>query len=345
MTGNRGTYETAPYPVREIKTVIFALGVDDTQEKYAYKDTHAGRHQALAPKVACYCPLTAYRTRQGGVTFQRSASLTGERLQLPCGQCVGCRLERSRQWALRCVHEKNLHYKNSYVTLTYNNDHLPPGGTLVKRDLSLFMKKLRNARALKVRFFGCGEYGEQNGRPHYHAILFNVDFPDKLVCGRNPRGDSLYRSGELDELWEKGFSTIGAVTFESAAYVARYCLKKVTGDRASEHYAVIDGDGVVYDREPEFTQMSRRPGIGAAYYERFGAEVRAHDSVVVNGHEVRPPRFYDTRTERLHPGVWDMIRKKRKLKGLEFAHDNGPDRRRVKEFIATRRLQEKKRAL
>lgn len=289
--------------------------------------------------MPCYCPLRAYRTREG-ITFQRSQSVSGEPLDLPCGQCVGCRLERSRQWAVRCLHEQKLWRNNCFVTLTYDNKNLPPGGTLIKRDLALFMKRLRKVKPVPLRFYACGEYGELNKRPHYHAILFNCDFPDKLLYSKNGRGDCLYNSAELATIWTEGNHLIGDVTFESAAYVARYCLKKITGAAAADHYSVIDGDGVVYERIPEFTVMSRRPGVGSGYYDRYGSEVRDHDSLVVNGHEVLPPRFYDTRTELFSPKMWDMIRKKRKLRGVLSKPDNTVDRRRVKEILAIKRLQQ-----
>lgn len=293
--------------------------------------------------MACYCPMTAYRTRDG-ITFSRSASLTGEPFDLPCGQCIGCRLEKSRQWAMRCMHEKRLHRVSSFVTLTYDNENLPAGASLNKRDLQLFMKRLRKARGPGVRFYACGEYGDQTMRPHYHAILFGVDFPDRRVWS-TAKDRTTYDSQELVELWPSGRNVIGDVTFESAAYVARYCMKKITGDAAADFYTHVDDDGVVTERQPPFTVMSRRPGIGSGYYEQFGHEVRAHDSVVVNAREVRPPRFYDTRTKLFDEDRFDMIRKKRKRQALALKADNTVDRRRVKERLAIETLKQKARPL
>src|SRR3954449_8205389 len=119
--------------------------------------------------MPCYCPQSAYRTSSGGVTFCRSGSLSGEKFSLPCGQCIGCRLERSRQWAMRCVHENKMHPRSSFVTLTYDDKNIPPAGSLSKRDFQLFMKRLRKSQSNPLRFFACGEYGETTHRPHYHV--------------------------------------------------------------------------------------------------------------------------------------------------------------------------------
>lgn len=176
---------------------------------------------------------------------------------VPCGQCIGCRLERSRQWAVRLVHESKLHEKSCFVTLTYAPEHLPPGGTLVPEDLRLFIKRVRHwALPGRVRFFACGEYGDALGRPHYHALLFGVWFSEGALLGGEGAA-SYWRSDQLSGLWSKGHASFGRVTFESAAYVARYVLKKVTGAGAPAHYG---------DRVPEFVRMSRRPGIGQGFF-------------------------------------------------------------------------------
>jgi hypothetical protein len=206
---------------------------------------------------------------------------------------------------------------------------MPLGMTLVKRDFQLFMKRLRKARREPVRFYACGEYGDVTQRPHYHALLFNCGFPDGRFHSKNNRDEELYVSDELTGLWDNGHALAGAVTFESAAYVARYCTKKISGDAADAHYE---------GRLPEFSLMSRRPGIGAGYYDRFGQEVRDHDSVVVCGREVSPPRFYDVRTLVRDPDVAECNRKRRKARAVALMHDNTVDRRRVKEVIALRRV-------
>ena len=165
--------------------------------------------------------------------------------KLPCGQCVGCRLERSRQWAIRCMHEAQMHEDNCFITLTFNPESLDDRSnpwSLDVRDFQLFMKRLRKKYGAGIRFYHCGEYGELNKRPHYHACIFGFDFPDKRLWKVTNSGHRLYISESLDELWPFGFCTIGNVTFESAAYVARYIMKKVNGDAAADHYEWIDED-------------------------------------------------------------------------------------------------------
>jgi hypothetical protein len=295
--------------------------------------------------MACFSPLVGYYSSQvgksgkRGITFVRSASFSGVPIKLPCGQCVGCRLERSRQWAMRCMHEKRLHEHNAFVTLTYDNEHLPLGGTLVKRDLQLFMKRLRKERGPGVRFYACGEYGDVNFRPHYHVLLFNCRFPDRLRYSQNRRGEVYYTSQELRSIWFQGHNVIGDVSFDSAAYVARYIMKKALGKVPADHYDVQGAYGEVFRRIPEFTVMSRKPGIGSGWFDKFGAETYALDSCIINGHEVRPPRFYDTRQEGIDPDGMAVLKSVRRKKARLFRADNTVSRLRVREVCALRKLQ------
>ncbi|AXH77429.1 MAG: replication initiator protein [Microviridae sp.] len=276
--------------------------------------------------MACFNPLVAYRAKMPNavtgkfsmVFNSRDAACPDDPLKLPCGQCIGCRLERSRQWAIRCVHEASLYERNCFITLTFAPEFLPKSGSLSKRDFQLFMKRLRKRFGAGARYFMCGEYGELNRRPHYHACLFNFDFPDRELW--SVRGDvRLYVSRSLSELWPFGFSTIGDVTFDSAAYVARYITKKITGDMASSHYERVDPvSGEVNDLLPEFTTMSRRPGIGRGWFDRFRSDVFPHDRVVLDGRELRPPKYYDRIFDVDFPGVMEDVKEAR-VKGMKAA--------------------------
>lgn len=300
--------------------------------------------------MPCFCPLDAYygeRTATGkrAIVFKINGSHSGVKLKIPCGQCVGCRLERSRQWAMRCLHENKLHEVSCFLTLTYDDDHLPEGGTLVKRDLQLFMKRLRKAKG-KVRFYACGEYGDRTRRPHYHVLLFGCHFADKRKIRETKAGYTLYYSKELEKLWPYGQNTIGDVTFESAAYCARYVMKKVTGERAEAHYEYMDSDGVVRSRVPEFTVMSRRPGIGSGWFDKYGNHAYEWDSVVINGREVRPPRYYDGRYEVVDGPRMAMLKCKRRRQAMRLSRiERGPDRRRVKEVVTIATLAQKRSVL
>ena len=265
--------------------------------------------------MPCYHPLTGWKKRsvnesgKRSITFDRSKGFSDTEMQVPCGQCIGCRLERSRQWAIRCVHEAMLHEENCFITLTYEDTTLPENGSLVKKDFQDFMKRLRKKyEPKKIRFYACGEYGEDTSRPHYHACLFNHDFPDKKIY-KQVNGNWLYTSESLSDLWGNGYFIIGDVTFDSAAYVARYIMKKITGDIASAHYG---------DREPEFNTMSRRPGIAADFYHQFKTDCYPKDFITLNGKKMSVPKYYDKLLDMEDP---ELLKKLKACRAYEFKQD------------------------
>lgn len=276
-------------------------------------------------------------------------------IQRPCGSCRGCRHETTRVWAVRALHEASLYEQNCFITVTFNDEHVDPKGSLHKKDFQDFMKRLRRRMApmtylsygydledyLKrkptcslnldrpanrplrqskiekiykpwgVRYLHCGEYGEENGRPHHHALLFNCDFPDKQILKR-PRGKALYSSKILEEVWSDpqtsesiGYSSIGQVNFTTAAYVAGYIQKKITGAAAPDHYQ---------GREPEFSLKSTRPGIGSKWYDKFKAELYPRDYTVVKGIKGKIPRFYDKKYQCTNPEDYAILKNNRMLK-------------------------------
>ena len=221
--------------------------------------------------MPCYHPWTAYRSFDGSMSFRNDGR--GDPVQLPCGRCIGCRLERSRQWAVRIMCESQMHDVSSFVTLTYDEANLPSDFSVNKRHLQLFFKRLRKAGYV-FRYYCCGEYGEDFSRPHYHLCLFGVNFADDRVFYRNTGSGPLYTSPSLEAIWRLGFCVIGDLTFESAAYVSRYCTKVVNGDMAESHYTRCDSEtGEIFRLEPEFSLMSRHPGIGDAWIRKFHHDV------------------------------------------------------------------------
>ncbi len=272
--------------------------------------------------------------------FNPSKGYVDRPLMIPCGQCIGCRLERSRQWAIRCTHEASLHEHNSFVTLTYNQASLPENGSLSKRHFQLFMKRLRKQYGPGIRFYGCGEYGEKLGRPHYHVCLFNFDPPDKVAFKKTRDGQILYTSLSLDEIWGLGFTLTGSVTFQSAAYVARYIIKKINGAESSQHYDTVDPDTgeVTQELLPEFTTMSRRPGIGNYWLKKFQSDIYDHDFVVINSKKMRPPRYYDKQFELTNSEEFDTLKRNRKRGALKHADNNTRARLEVREKVQQAKL-------
>lgn len=298
--------------------------------------------------MPCYHPLSGYMGQSLSAEGKRAWKFSKSKklvdpVKVPCGRCIGCYLERSRQWAVRCVHEAQLHRENCFVTLTYNDEHLPKTGSLVKSHFQNFMKALRPRVSHPVSYFMCGEYGDDNQRPHYHAILFGVDFPDKVKHSER-KGCVLYTSGVLSKLWTRGFSTIGAVTLESAAYCARYTMKKVSdrpqAKRRTEQ--VIDPvTGELLTRVPEYVQMSLKRPIGKEWLTAYKSDVYPCDFVVVGGARMKPPRYYDKQLSQTEAVSIKEIRR-----ALAVASpDNTPARLEAREEVKRAQIKQLQRRL
>ena len=265
--------------------------------------------------MVCLHPIEAYFSKsinpsgKRSLVFNRLDAFDSENpVYIACGQCIGCRLERSRQWATRCVLESQLHKENTFLTLTYNDEFLPKDGSLHKEHLQLFMKRLRRKLdyfgfTSKVRFFACGEYGSLYERPHYHIILFGFRPHDLKRIGGNKLGNSYFSSEFISALWPFGYNMCADVSFESCAYVARYVTKKITGEAAESHYK---------GRLPEFTLMSRRPGIAADWLHKYQKDVYPNDYIIIRGDKkVRPPKYFDSIIEKECPELFDFLKSKR----------------------------------
>lgn len=281
----------------------------------------------------CVRPLLAWQCANRDVVFVSNLKRNDivRELSLPCGQCIECRLNRSRKWAMRCMHEASVHEANCFVTLTYRDDCVPHRGQLVYADYQKFMRRVRKQLG-PVSFYMCGEYGEKTWRPHFHACLFGLDFPDKLYYKSNANGDKLYSSDILNRLWPYGYAIVGDVTFQSAAYVARYCVQKVTGQAAESHYARVDAEGV-YQLVPEFNRMSLKPGIGKRFLELWKTDIYPHDYVIVNGVKCPPPRYYDKILKREDGDVFEDIVMDRERRARLRYEDEKPDRLAAREAV------------
>ena len=287
--------------------------------------------------------MQAYQLSDGSVVFRESGDVVRS-LTLPCGQCRGCRLERSRQWAIRCMHEARMHENNCFLTLTYDNDHAPSDRSLNYAHFQKFMKDFRKKCGSGIRFYMAGEYGEKFERPHFHACIFGFDFPDKTVWKRTASGSIIYRSKLLESIWTRGYSSIGDVTFESAAYVARYVMKKVNVSNKTplhlrDHYETTDFEtGEIKDRVPEFNKMSLRPGIGYGFYEKFHSDMYTTDKAVINGREVKIPRYYDKKFAEDFPEAFESIQLERFIDAQSRFEDNTDERLAVKEQVSNAKI-------
>ncbi len=291
--------------------------------------------------MACYHPLYAMVT---GLTdkgkkairiysaielpnFKRAHPEIKEWLTIPCGKCIGCRLDYSREWATRCMLEAKQYEHNQFITLTYDNDNLITNtgtdsvtgevteyATLVPDDLAKFIKDLRryfeyHYNHTGIRFYACGEYGEKYQRPHYHLILFNLPLPDKVPFFKNANGDQIYTSDIIQSIWDRGLTSIGEVTWNSAAYTARYVMKKVKGPTAKEWYSARN-------ILPEFVRMSRKPGIAFGYYEENKYRIYENDEIILTnkkgkGEVVKPSKYFDRLFDLDSPEAMQAIKKKR----------------------------------
>lgn len=268
-----------------------------------------------------------------------SGRILFDRLEIPCGQCLGCRLQYSRQWADRCMMELEDHESAYFITLTYSDEFInqanqigrtrryysdPETGeakvslSLCKDDLQRFFKRLRYHQG-PVRYYACGEYGDNSKRPHYHAIVYDLNIPDLRFYKFSGLKDRYYNSDFLQKVWTDngvpcGHVVIGKVTWETCAYTARYVMKKAKGITSD----IYD----VFNMEPEFVVMSRRPGIGKAYYDRhyeqflnYGETYISTDSGSVN---CKTPRYFKEKLDLDFHDAYQEIRER----SVRAAKDN-----------------------
>lgn len=298
--------------------------------------------------MTCYYPNNAHvsGTRETGtkiIRFGLPKKATQEPLLLPCGQCIGCRLDRSQMWAVRAMHEAQQHENNCFVTLTYNDENLPHDGSLIPHHPIQFIKRLRRQLG-PVRYLLCGEYGPSVGqRPHYHALLFGQDFHDRYLFNEN-EGILTYTSELLDSIWGKGFATVADLTIETAAYVARYTLEKINASQLSEdkyhaHYQkVCQTTGEIRQIHPEFGRMSLKPGIAKDWFDQYHSDVFPHDTTIYKGKNVKTPRYYENLLRSRDPATFEEIKAERRRRAHVHADNNTPARLRVREKIMQRKL-------
>lgn len=313
--------------------------------------------------MPCYRPITAYAPLSnvdgGRYVFDRAKALNPDHpRQLPCGKCNGCKQEIAESWAIRAYHESTMHDANSFLTLTYSDDHLPADFSVNLREVQLFLKKLRKHYGSGLRFFAASEYGTHTFRPHYHLLLNGVDFrSDRKLHQDTPNGP-LYTSEKLSGIWGKGHCTIGSVTLKSAFYCIQYIFDKKHDDpnRYVRHHPVT---GDVVRCAPEFRTMSG--GLGSTWFHKYKSSVFPSDFLVVDGRQYPVPRYYQKLLEKeaqpvtRHLPAYDLTiktdeyselkRRKRSRRKPEHRANSTPERLKVREEIHDLKLKRRKQSL
>lgn len=304
--------------------------------------------------MPCYNPLIRIETQQK--IIKKNGELTNKAIiinetefintlknkipkeyiqKIPCGQCIGCRLEYSRQWANRITLETKKYKPEEswFLTLTYNDENVPiktvknektgeiiQGCTLNKKDLQNFLKKLRrhyeyHYNHTKIRFYAAGEYGEKTKRPHYHLCIFNMPiFTENKKYKINEMGQTIWTNEEIEKIWGKGFITLGKITWDTASYTAKYMLKKQKGPDAKWFYKS-------QAKEPEFTLMSRKPGIAKEYYDKNKEKIYENDEIIIPKRDrslkIKPPKYYDRLYDIENHDMMEEIKLNRRINAEE----------------------------
>ena len=250
-----------------------------------------------------------------------------EFIEIPCMKCQSCRLDYSKEWMQRCMLEQKMWDHNEMLTLTYDEEHVPKNigcdtstgevlevNTLRKKDVEKFLKDLRrywkhHYNEDNIRFYMCGEYGELKGRPHYHLLMFNFNVRDKEYYKKSQSGFDMYHSKIIEKIWGRGHIELNEISADTCAYVARYVLKKQKGTGAKDYYAL---KGI----EPEYTNGSRRPGIGETYFRENKDKIYEYDKILLASkggvQEIKPCKYYDRLFDAEEHDLMENIKERRK---------------------------------
>ena len=265
--------------------------------------------------MACFHPLQGWQTKSGKITL---TPMNKDPITVPCGNCIGCRVDRARDWSIRCTHESQMHETNLFITLSYDEENLPEHGSLNHKDFQRFIQRVRRYMdpENKIRYFMCGEYGPRGGRPHYHAILFGVEYPD-MYLWREEGNYQYFRSPTLEKHWPYGNSELTLFSTQTANYVAGYILKKQTGPKGKrERERLIPETGEIIELQEEYVRASNRPGIGHSWYQLYKTDLYPGDFAVMDGKKWPVPRYYDKLYKEENPEAFEEILERR----IEFAN-------------------------
>lgn len=256
-----------------------------------------------------------WHTSTAPMTYHPGYLVVTNYVEIPCGQCIDCRLKKAKEWSIRCMCEAKYYSSNYFITFTYDDEHLPlvrtadgDFPTLVKKDLTDLFKRMRYY-GYKFRYFACGEYGSNTHRPHYHVCFFGLELTDLQVYKSTQFGN-YYNSPELEKIWGKGFVVIAPFSFETAGYTARYTLKKTKEDNKAQRELFAR-----FGLQDEYIVMSRMPGLGLQYYEEHKDDIYDDDiiySVTLKGVKpCKPPKYFDKYFESEEPELFELIKENR----------------------------------
>jgi len=234
--------------------------------------------------VGCVQTQRAWRRRDGqGITFRFNEGFSDQPIEFKCGKCLGCRRVKAQAWALRIVHEAQMHERNCFLTLTIDEENMPEDRSLDVRHWQLFAKRLRQ-KAGPFRHFYSGEYGEKYDRPHYHACIFGLDMRIGACIFSGDGSSPLWRSPILDDIWGMGHVAIGELEYGSAQYTAKYLVKSQREQ---------DLDSKMGTRKAEYISMSRRPGIGASWINEYKWDAFSDNYLTHQGKRHAVPKYYE----------------------------------------------------
>lgn len=296
--------------------------------------------------MACTRPLGGYRTKDGRITFHRAPESAKNATEVACGQCNDCRIAKAREWATRAMHEAQMHKKNAFITLTYEPKHLPENWSLDVEVWKKFAHRMRKAVG-PFRFIHVGEYGEDNKRPHYHALIFGQNFEEDRAVWKEDEatGRRYYRSQKLAKLWPAGFHDIQDLSQEAANYVCQYAIKKIYGtsveaeEKRDQRYQRVDPEtGEVWQVAEETWTMSRNPGIGEAWIKKYKNDVFPDDHVIVNGKPNKTPKYYIDKLKEMNEEEYNKIKQERQIKAKKNSKKNEPIVRRAQAQITKAKL-------
>jgi len=303
--------------------------------------------------MTCYHPLKAYRPRSlidgGRYVFDATKALNPDHpVMIPCGRCHACRSDRVTDWKTRLTHEAQMHHASSFITLTYDDDNLPPDFSVDSLVAAKFIRALRKKLDTKIRFFIVGEYGEQTFRPHYHALIYGYDFSHDRKLYKKTKAGPLFTSDLLTSTWGRGHATVGQVTPSSAAYCAAYIIDKRGGDEAANRYVRQHPvTSEIVTCKPEFANMSSRPGLGRSWFDKFKSSVFPSDFLIVDGKQVPVPRYYFKllEEEEQHRLKLDRLPQPYENTFARRKWNKSPERLAVRETLHKERLKRRKSSL